>query len=385
MAATITVPRRAAPLGHWLKRPLSVHGTELAPNLLLMAKLVVLAMMLQPEVPLSRHFLPFLRFFDDLGSPAAFHATLLAVFWIAGVALLFNVRVREMCCVLGLTILVSLLASRAMYSNNFLYCGALLLMLGLERPGRNPWLLRAQVFLLYFGAGTNKLLEADWRSGQFFEYWYGRSRGWYMGLTHLLPPLALSRLLSWGAFCTELGIAAMLLLRRAWPLAIFTILAFHTALLVVTGSTYHLFFYAASAATLAFVSWPAAPVQVAYDEQRPSLLRLLHAYERSDVERAFVLQPQAASSSAALQVSVGSTLYINFRALKALVLYNPLTYFALLLVLVAPDVLHVRRWIALLALLALSPVTNPLGEFLFQRWIRTSQAAPWVHAAGRVA
>jgi hypothetical protein len=378
-AALATGPRES------LRRVVSVRGTELAPNLLLLAKIVVLAIVLQPPIPLSSHFLPFVGWFDYLGSPAAFHAALLIIFWTAAAALLLNFRVREACCVLGLTILVSLLASRTMYSNNFLYCGALLLMIGLERPGRTSWLLRLQVVLLYFGAGSNKLLDADWRSGQFFQNWYGHDRGWYLRIAESLPPLALSRALSWATFCTELGIAAALLVRRAWPVVIWIVLAFHTALLVATGSTYHLFFYAATAAMLAFVEWPGTPLQVLYDARSLPVTRLRAWMQRLDLENSFVWRVRPAGDASALRVTAGSTHSTNFTALKMLVLYNPRTYFTLLVMLCAPDVLHVRRWIAVAALLAFSPASNWLGERCFQRWVRSEPGSAALTAAGRVA
>jgi predicted DCC family thiol-disulfide oxidoreductase YuxK len=43
-------------------------------------------------------------------------------------------------------------------------------------------------------------------------------------------------------------------------------------------------------------------------------------------------------------------------------LYNPLTYFVLLVMLRLPDALHLRRWIALTTLILFSPLFEPIGN-----------------------
>jgi predicted DCC family thiol-disulfide oxidoreductase YuxK len=65
---------------------------------------------------------------------------------------------------------------------------------------------------------------------------------------------------------------------------------------------------------------------------------------------------------------VGEKRHSGFAAFRTLLLYNPLTYFALVVILRSPDVLYLRRWIALSALLLLSPFTIPLGELLYRRF-----------------
>ncbi|HVH86233.1 MAG TPA: hypothetical protein VM912_05880, partial [Terriglobales bacterium] len=199
-----------------------ISCTELPPNLLLMAKLVVLCVLLNRHLPLSSHFLPFLPIFDRLGTPAAFHWVLTGVFGVAALALFLNFRVRTACLILGLSLFVSVLASRSYFSNNLVYCGCLLLLTGLHQPGREPWPLRFQVALLYFGAGLNKALDIDWRSGQFFEHWFGYVHHHliYVRIASLAPPLLLSQVMSWAAIATEFFLAAAFLVRRLFPYAI---------------------------------------------------------------------------------------------------------------------------------------------------------------------
>src|SRR5262249_43044921 len=344
------------------------------------AKLIVLAVLLQRHLPLSSHFLPFLPFFDQIGSPAAFHRVLVLVFLIAAGALFLNWRMRAASTVLDLTILVSILASRPAFSNNLAYCGALLFLMGLQAPDREPRLLRLQVVLLYFGAGLNKLLDPDWRSGQFFEYWFGHvhSHAWYLTIAGHMPALLASKLMSWSSFSTELGLSVMLLFRRLYPLAIWVGLLFHTSMLVMTDLTFRLYYVAVCASYLAFVAWPMKPLTVIYDSDCSLCTNAKRFYERIDLERRcnrFFLQqskngqrfgtngPQLRRS---ICLTVAARQYRGFAALKMLLLYNPLTYFLLVLALRSPEAIHLRRWFAMTALLLFSPLTNSLGEKIFR-------------------
>src|SRR5215471_20228294 len=123
-----------------LTEPFRISGTELPDNVLLMAKVITLAFITTGQFRLlSWHFLPFLRLFDRLGSPAAFHWTLVTVFLAASVALFYNKHVRICCFALGGVILISLLSSRAYFENNRTYCACLLILAGLCNRGQSPW------------------------------------------------------------------------------------------------------------------------------------------------------------------------------------------------------------------------------------------------------
>src|SRR5215470_10635878 len=103
MAAVTTVRPLPATHTRWWGWPFAIFGADLPPNLLLMAKLIVLGLLLQTQLPLSNRFLPFFPFLDRMGSPAVFHGTLVLVFLIATTALFLNWRVRAASTVLGLT------------------------------------------------------------------------------------------------------------------------------------------------------------------------------------------------------------------------------------------------------------------------------------------
>jgi hypothetical protein len=191
-----------------LLNPLRCARQALAPNVLLMAKLVALCLLLKGFwLRLPEPFLPFLPFFDYVGSPAIIHRVLQITFVASAASLLFNWHVRTSCLVLGSAILLGILASRPFYQSNRLFCACLLLMAALQRPGRKPWLLRWQVATLYFGAGLNKLADVDWRSGQFFENWVVglHHQALYTKIAAWLPGLLLSQIMSWATILIELS------------------------------------------------------------------------------------------------------------------------------------------------------------------------------------
>lgn len=361
--------------------PLAVSGTELPPNLLLMAKVITLCFILLGQVGgLSDHFLPFLLVFDRLGSPLLFHRVLQVVFVGAALLLFFNRHVRTCCLVLGATILVSVLSSRGYYENNRLFTGCVLFLTGLSERGRTPWALRAQIVLVYFGASLNKLLDLDWRSGQFFENWavHIHRHRLYSALSSFLPPMLLSKLCGWTTIFTESCLWIGFLVPQLYRYAIWGGILFHSALLISTGYTFGMFFYAMLLSYLAFVQWPSAPMAVLYDADCGLCERTRRLFEKFDFERAFgwvALQNAGAREGipeeklrARLHVAVGDKVYSGFAGFKIMLLYNPVTYFVfgVLLTLPEPAGFLYRRWIAAAILVVFSPVFAPVGESAYE-------------------
>ena len=189
--------------------PLRCGGTVLPTNLLLMAKLIALCLLLTNHVrQIPDPWLPFVPAFDWIAAPAAFQRVLQVVFVFSAIALLFNRWVRLWCLLLGGSILIGVVSSKAYYGNNKTFCGLILFLTGLYEPGQEPWLLRIQFAIVYFGAGLNKLLDADWQSGVFMEHWATArlKNEVYMTIASWLPAMLLARLMSWGRILTELGI-----------------------------------------------------------------------------------------------------------------------------------------------------------------------------------
>src|SRR5439155_1852998 len=145
-------------------------------------------------------FLPFIPIFDRIGAPPVFPLALQVVFVVSAISLLFNRSVRASCLLLGGTILIGVISSKAYYGNNKTFCGLILVLTGLYEPGQEPWLLRIQFAIVYFGAGLNKLLDADWRSGVFMEHWATArlKNELYVTIASRLPAMLLAKLMSWG-------------------------------------------------------------------------------------------------------------------------------------------------------------------------------------------
>ncbi len=361
--------------------PFHCGGTPLPVPLLLTAKLIALAVILTFEWrALPDPFLPFLPIFDRLGSGPLFRWGLEAAVLFSAGALLLNRWVRPACLVMGSAFLVGILASRAFFSNNRMFVGCILFLIGLYEPRTGPWLVRLQVALVYLGASLNKLLDADWRSGQFFSYWssiyvkeilYFRVASW-------LPHLMLARLLSWTTMVGELALSAGFLLRRLRVWAIWGGLLFHATLSILTHRTFGLFTYAMPACYLAFVAWPQAPLTVLYDGDCGFCARTRRLLERFDLENVFAWTAFQKSEERygipeedlrqRMYVVAGSRKYAGFAAFKAMALYNPVTYFILLFVLVAPqpDFFPYRPWVMVLLLALFSPVFSPVGEAVYK-------------------
>jgi predicted DCC family thiol-disulfide oxidoreductase YuxK len=351
--------------------PLRCGGTELPIELLLMAKLIALSLLLTHHVRLLPDpFLPFLPFLDQL-PPQAFQRTLQAIFLISAVALLFNRRARLSCLILGGTILLAVVSSRAYYGNNKTFCGLILFLTGLYHPAWGPWLVRAQVIIIYFGAGLNKLLDPDWQSGVFFEHWAGvrLHHPAYLFVASVLPALVLGKIMCWGTIVTELGLSIAFTMRRLYPLAIWVSLLFHSSLLLFTGSTFTMFFYAMQASMLAFAPWPQPKMLAIWDGDCGFCSLTKKWFERLDLEgllewrtwqsgvgRLYGISDAALGER--LHLVAEGKIYSGFHAFQIMLLYNPLTYFVMVVLIAGPY----PRIAAGLLLAFFLPVFRPVGE-----------------------
>src|SRR5262249_44059700 len=185
----------------------------------------------------------------DLIPPALFQRTLQTVFVASALALLLNRRMRLMSLILGSTMLLAVVSSKAYYGNNKTFCGLMFFLTGLYDPARGSWPLRWQLGITYFGAGLNKLLDGDWRTGLFFENWAVNRlhQPWYIALDSVLPPMVLAKVMCWMTIVTELGVVPAIFIPRLQYWAICANILFQSGLLLFTGTTFTLFFYSMSA------------------------------------------------------------------------------------------------------------------------------------------
>jgi hypothetical protein len=238
---------------------------------------------------------------------------------------------------------------------------------GLHVPGQKPWSLQWQLGITYFGAGLNKLLDVDWHSGVFFENWavHRLHQPWYMALDAVLPRMVLARLMCWTTIITELGVVPAIFIPRLQYWAICANILFQSGLLLFTGTTFTLFFYSMSAASLAFVTWPAGSVTALYDDDSPFVNRLRKILRFCDADGRVNWTPRSGHTGDWLRLATEKRIYCNFRALRMVVLLNPITYLAIAGLIAAagdlPTAATYRRMVVALCLLFLMP---PLASIL---------------------
>lgn len=369
-------PSKALPLSKvriLFAEPFRIAGTELPDNVLLLAKIITLAFITTGQFRLlSRHFLPFLPVFDRLGSPALFHWTLITIFLLAATALFYNWHVRLCCLVLGADIFISLLSSRTYFENNRAFCACVLILAGLCARGQKPWPLRYQVVLVYFGAALNKLLQQDWRSGQFFSYWFGQIHhpDLWSKITVFIPGAPLAQFLCWTTITTELVLVMGFLVPKWYSWSIWLGAAYHTTLLVMMNTTFGMFYYAMLASYLAFVEWPQGPFEVFYDEKDRRWRRITRFSQVIDVTKLFTWRPLHVRANAfcprgrtrVLLLTCGK-LYSGFSAFRLVLLLNPVVYFGYVILLSRqPRFLEYHRWLAAAVLIAFLPIVQTLIE-----------------------
>jgi hypothetical protein len=248
--------------------------------------------------------------------------------------------------VLGGTLLLAQLWSQPYRTNNLTFTALLLVMIGLSDRRTASMLIRAQFVVLYFWAGTNKLLDHGWRSGAFFESWVGiHAYGPpYRHLANLLPAKVLSTIASWAVILTELFISVCFAVRRLVPVGILLVIAYHSSLFLVTGSTFTMFWFSVTAGAIALVLWPEVPPTVRYGD-RGQLARFARLLHRIDFGGAFAWHQ---ADGPGLELMIGDRRFVGRDALPRVMLYHPtlyLVYYAL-----AAIQEPARRWAAFVAL-----------------------------------
>src|SRR5581483_2414563 len=246
--------------------------------------------------------------------------TLQSVAVLSAVALLCNRTVRASALVLGSCLLVGVVSSKAYYGNNKTFVGLSLVLIGLSDFDTKPYLFRWQFSLVYFGAALNKLLDPDWQSGLFFDYWATAKvkNAVYLNLAPWLPELVLGKIMCWGTITAEFAVSLALFVPRLVPLALGLNVLFQVGLLEFTGNTFTLFFYAMNAATLAFVVWPER-LRIEYDPGRGGILRtVLRLFDPDGLQHWL---PSAETRY--LTLLHGGRAYLGIAAVRRLLFYSP--------------------------------------------------------------
>jgi len=248
-------------------RPWRCDGTELSPNLLLMAKLLVL-ILIRGDVweKLGDPFLPFLPAMDLLRSPEGWCALALrAGFAVGALAVMANAWPEIGCLILGSTVAGWQFAVTPEFRNHIFICGCLLILAGCHRNDSNPWLIRWQFFLLYAGAALNKLLQPDWWSGQMLLTWLTQElpAAGFRHLSALIPASSLALFLSWFTMIAEVVLAVCFWRKQSVRTAVWMVIALHGGMFVfLMGYRFGHFIEDILVGLIAFLEWPRQPLEL---------------------------------------------------------------------------------------------------------------------------
>tara|TARA_R110000744_G_scaffold175963_1_gene294807 strand:+ start:4163 stop:5290 length:1128 start_codon:yes stop_codon:yes gene_type:complete len=252
--------------------PLRVTNTAMLPNILLLCKLAFIILCLYGFVgSIDNPHIPFIKVLDQFHNiPNVFKVVCRVTFVTAGVLLLFNVRVRTMAFLMGITTLLVLLSSKPIFRNHLFILGCFFLLAGVSDRRHSPWLLYVQFALIYLGAVINKAPQMDWWTGQFMDNWLRNAseNQTYITIASSLPDMMFAKLLSWSSMFIEFSIALLILNKKTQKIAVWTILIFHTLLYTLTINRFGHFFEDIVLGLLIFLNWPKEKLLVTIDDNR---------------------------------------------------------------------------------------------------------------------
>jgi hypothetical protein len=314
--------------------PLRVTDTALPPQLLLMAKLVVVGLVLRnyhlgfPDV-----FAPFFEWMEIFPAPWYRRAFKVA-FLVCGTALLFNRTVRINCLILGSLFLLGTLSSKVYYRNAKVFVGLLLFLTGLQERGKPPWMIWWQLAIMYFGAGLNKILEADWRTGQYFDYFLTEiyhSQA-YAVIRDLLPGRWIARLMCWSIIALEIAAGVMFTIRRLQPAAVWLAACVHVGAALLVAGDYGIYVAAVLASYMSLLPWPER-LDASVDTVSP--WRRVKGFFGVLDQDAIINWREHSQGSASLVLSTGQRRWNDWRALGWLMMWTPTLYFATMILMTA--------------------------------------------------
>lgn len=321
-------------LGDSSWNPLRVTDTELPPQLLLMAKIVVVGLVIRHyHLGLPDVFAPFFEWMEIFPEPW-YRRVLRATFIVSGTALLFNRAVRTNCLILGSLFLVGTLSSKVYYRNAKVFVGLLLFLTGLQEKGKPPWMIWWQLAIMYFGAGLNKLFEADWRTGQYFDYFLTHiyESQAYQLIRHALPGLWVARLMCWSVIGLELAAGVMFTIGRLRPTAVWLAACVHVGAALLVAGDYGIYVAAVLASYMSCLPWPSV-LDASVDPASPwRVAKPIFGGLDQDHKVRWTTRKESPPS---LVVRSGHREWADWSALGWLILWTPAFYFAAMIVLTA--------------------------------------------------
>lgn len=202
-------------------------------------------------------FLPFIPGLETLSQWSYLFYLLDAIYWVSLVMVFSGYQFQRFSLILGLLVFFSILGSKTQFSNSFLFSGSLLFLIGLYRPGME-WIFRIQIALLYLGAGINKLLDPDWHSGQYFDFFFSEvyPNSLFQMLATSIGGLILAKVFSWLTIFLELSFGIWALANRRLMVLFFCIQGFHLGMLLMTlGELSFLFYFLMAVGGYLILPW----------------------------------------------------------------------------------------------------------------------------------
>ncbi len=341
--------------------PLRCDTTGLPVNVLLVAKLFVLSLWFKGYLRHGpRRTVPFIEKLGEVGTEHQFSDVMLGMIFVGVIMLFSNTKVRFAVFLIGLALLLRVFGNMSAFANSRLYGACFLLLIGVYELRWGIWLLRWQVLLLYFGAGLNKLLDPDWLSGVYFESWMHDKlqHETYVWASAMFPPMLLSRFLGNLCIVLELGIFVAFLRTQWYRYAIWLVVFFHGAALLLTDEDFGSFFSTILISMLVFAEWPDRVEVITGTDRAKPVIQLLKRLDFTN------MYSWTSSGNVGLRVRTNNRESTGFRAVQDIFFWNPLSYFFAVTMLTMPngELLWIRNFAFVLFVLFAVPWPNGTVE-----------------------
>lgn len=179
---------------------------------------------------------------------------------------------------------------------------------------------------MYSGAGLNKLLEPDWRSGQYFAHFLTQIHPSYLYslAAPLLPGIWTAKLMCWSIIAAELGAGLMFPSARFRPIAVCVAAAVHSGAAILVTGDYGIYLAAVLASYLSCLSWPTR-IELRVDPR--SRWRGMKTWtDWFDQDRLVVWRNHEPSTSAPFTLSAFDRTWTGWGALGCLIVWTPAVY-----------------------------------------------------------
>lgn len=272
-------------------------------------------------------FLPFLPFPDISPPYPLFPIFLNMIYWISIAGILINFQPKRFSLVLGLELIFVILSNRILYSTSLLFTACIFFLIGLYSNG-NSWIFRAQIALLYLGAGINKLLNPDWITGQFFDNFSREifEVKTYQFIAPLFSDLLIAKLMGFSVIITELLLGILILFSKKRIFSIVVLIhLFHLFILLFTNGDLSIsFFFIMAVNSLLCLPWKKRSLEIAFNENNPVLKFL----RKTDFDSYFIWKK---TNNFTLETTSSSGIETGPRAFLRILFYHKAAYAILIL------------------------------------------------------